>query len=81
LIFAEHSKLSKENVLLKSQIVNLEKIDSIWVHTDSIRREQISNYATVVKQQEDKLKKVKKWSSFKDYVIGGLSIVAICLLL
>lgn len=81
LIFAEHSKLSKENVLLKSQVVNLEKIDSIWVHTDSVRREQISNYATVVKQQEDKLKKAKKWSNFKNYVIGGLSILAICLLL
>ena len=81
LIFAEHSKLSKENTLLKSQIVNLEKIDSIWVHTDSVRREQITQYATVVKQQENQIKKVKKWSRIKDYVIGGLTILSVCLLL
>ena len=81
LIFAEHSKLSNENVLLKSQIVNLEKIDSTWVHTDSVRREQISDYEKVVQQKDKQIKKVKKWSSFKDYIIGGLSILAICLLL
>jgi hypothetical protein len=81
LIFAEHAKLSSENVLLKEQIVNLEKIDSIWNHTDSVRREQIYNYEKVVQQQEKKIKKVKKWSSFKDYIIGGLSILSICLLL
>jgi len=81
LIFAEHSKLSKENVLLKSQIVNLEKVDSIWVHTDSVRREQISEYSTIVEKQQKQIKKVKKWSRIKDYVIGGLSILGICLLL
>jgi hypothetical protein len=81
LIFAEHAKFSSENALLKAQIVNLEKVDSIWAHTDSVRREQIYNYEKVVQQQEKKIKKVKKWSSFKDYIIGGLSILSICLLL
>ena len=81
LIFAEHSKLSKENILLKSQVVNLEKVDSIWVHTDSVRREQISEYSTIVEKQQKQIKKVKKWSKFKDYVIGGLTILSICLLL
>ena len=81
LIFAEHAKLSSENVLLKSQIVNLERIDSVWNHTDSIRREQIFEYEKVVQQKDKQIKKVKKWSSFKDYVIGGLSILSICLLL
>jgi len=81
LIFAEHSKLSNENVLLKSQIINLEKIDSIWVHTDSIRREQISEYATIVEKQQKQIKKVKKWSKIKDYVISGLTILSVCLLL
>jgi hypothetical protein len=81
LIFAEHNKLSKENILLKSQVINLEKIDSIWVHTDSVRREQISEYATIVEKQQKQIKKVKKWSKFKDYVIGGLTILGICLLL
>ena len=81
LIFAEHAKLSSENILLKSQIVNLERIDSVWNHTDSIRREQIFEYEKVVQQKDKQIKKVKKWSSFKDYVIGGLSILSICLLL
>jgi hypothetical protein len=66
---------------MKTQIVNLEKIDSIWVHTDSIRREQISNYEKVFQQQEKSIKKVKRWSAIKDYIIGGLTIVGICLLL
>ena len=66
---------------MKSQVVNLEKIDSIWVHTDSIRREQISEYATIVEKQQKQIKKVKKWSRIKDYIIGGLSILGICLLL
>lgn len=66
---------------MRAQIVNLERIDSIWVHTDSVRREQIYNYEKVVQQQEKKIKKVKKWSTFKDYVIGGLAIFSICLLL
>jgi len=81
LIFAEHAKLSSENVLLKAQIVNLEKVDSIWLHTDSVRREQIYNYEKVVQQKDKQIKKVKKWSSFKDFLIGGLSILSICLLL
>ena len=66
---------------MKSQVVNLEKIDSIWVHTDSVRREQISEYATIVEKQQKQIKKVKKWSKVKDYIIGGLSILGICLLL
>ena len=81
MIFAEHAKLSSENVLLKAQIVNLEKVDSIWLHTDSVRREQIYNYEKVVQQKDKQIKKVKKWSSFKDFLIGGLSILSICLLL
>ena len=66
---------------MKAQIVNLEKIDSIWAHTDSVRREQIFKYEQVIQQQEKKIKKVKKWSTFKDYVIGGLTILSVCLLL
>jgi len=81
LIFAEHAKLSSQVLLLQDEVRNLEKVDSLWLETDSIRREQINQYATVVKQQEAKIKKVKKWSRFKDYIIGGLTIFGICLLL
>jgi hypothetical protein len=81
LIFAEHAKLSSQVLLLENQVRNLEKVDSIWLHTDSIRREQVTQYEQVVQQQEQKLKKAKKWSRFKDFVIGGLSILSLCLLL
>jgi hypothetical protein len=81
LIFAEHAKLSSQVLLLQDEVRNLEKIDSLWLKTDSVRREQINQYARVVKQQETKIKKAKKWSRFKDFVIGGLSILSLCLLL
>ena len=79
LIFAEHDKLYNQVLLLENQISNLEKVDSIWLHTDSIRRKQITQYEQVIQQQESKLNKIKKWSIFKNYIIGGLCII--CLLL
>ena len=81
LIFAEHAKLSSKVLLLENQVRNLEKVDSIWLHTDSIRREQISEYEQVIQQQEKKLNKTKKLSQFKDFIISGLSILSLCLLL
>ena len=67
--------------MLKNQVRNLEKVDSIWLHTDSIRREQIVEYEQVIRQQEKMLKKTKKLSQFKDFIISGLSILSLCLLL
>ena len=81
LIFAEHNKLSSQVLLLENQVRNLEKVDSIWLHTDSIRRKQITQYEQVIQQQEKKLKKDKKLSRFKDFIISGLSILSLCLLL
>ena len=81
LIFAEHTKLSSQVLLLENQVRNLEKVDSIWLHTDSIRRKQIIQYEQVIQQQEKKLKKDKKLSRFKDFIISGLSILSLCLLL
>ena len=81
LIFAEHAKLSSQVLLLENQVRNFEKVDSIWLHTDSIRRKQIIQYEQVIQQQEKKFKKTKKWSRFKDFIIGGLSILSLCLLL
>ena len=81
LIFAEHSKLSKENVLLKSQIINLEKVDSIWIHTDSVRREQIYNYEDTLKQNEKKIRRLKRRSKIFGILSGGLVIAVVCLAL
>ena len=55
LIFVEHAKLSNQVLLLENQIRNFEKVDSIWLRTDSIRREQITQYEQVIQQQENKL--------------------------
>ena len=81
LIFAEHAKLSNQVLLLKNQVRNLEKVDSIWLHTDSIRKEQVTQYEQVIQQQEKQLDKVKRQSWFKDFIISGLSILSLCLLL
>ena len=81
LIFAEHAKLSSQVFLLKNQVRNLEKVDSIWLHTDSIRRKQITQYEQVIQQQEKQLGKAKRQSWFKDFIISGLSILSLCLLL
>ena len=72
---------SNQALLLENQVRNLEKVDSIWLHTDSIRRKQITQYEQVIQQQEKTLKKTKKLSRFKDFIIGGLSILSLCLLL
>ena len=74
LIFAEHAKLSNQVLLLENQIRNLEKVDSIWLHTDSIRREQVTQYEQVIQQQENKLNKIKKWSIFKNYIFSKFCI-------
>ena len=81
LIFAEHTKLSSQVLLLENQVRNFEKVDSIWLYTDSIRKEQIAQYEQVIRQQEKMLKKTKKLSHFKDFIISGLSILSLCLLL
>ena len=81
LIFAEHTKLSSQVLLLKNQVQNFEKVDSIWLYTDSIRKEQIAQYEQVIQQQEKTLKKIKKLSKFKDFIISGLSVLSLCLLL
>ena len=81
LIFAEHAKLSNQVLLLKNQVRNLEKVDSILLHTDSIRKKQVIQYEQVIQQQEKKLNKTKKLSQFKDFIISGLSILSLCLLL
>ena len=81
LIFAEHAKLSNQVLLLESQVRNLEKVDSTWLHTDSIRREQVTQYEQIIQQQEKRFEKTKRQSWFKDFIISGLSILSLCLLL
>ena len=81
IIFAEHAKLFDENVLLKSQVINLEKLDSIWLHTDSIRRIEINNYEDTLKQNEKKIRRLKRRSKIFGVLSSGLVIAVVCLAL
>ena len=42
LIFVEHQKLSYENPLLKQQINSLEKLNGLYIKTDSIKTIEIT---------------------------------------
>ena len=65
LIFLEHGKLSKENVLLKNKVVLLDSLNNNYVRIDSLNNVTINN----LKQELDK--KAKKNKSIKNYIIGG----------
>lgn len=69
LIFNEHEKLSKENPLLKQQVVSLEKLNQLYVESDSIQKEEIELYKDKVASDEKQIRKLK--SSRKKIVIGS----------
>ena len=60
LIFLEHEKLSKEVPLWNEKISNLEKINSIWQHTDSIRKSNELKYIKTINNNDSKIKQLKK---------------------
>ena len=60
LIFLEHEKLSKEVPLLNEKISNLEKINSTWQHTDSIRKSNELKYIKTISNNDSKIKQLKK---------------------
>ena len=60
LIFLEHEKLSKEVPLLNEKISNLEKINSTWQHTDSIRKSNELKYIKTINNNDSKIKQLKK---------------------
>ena len=55
LIFLEHEKLSKEVPLLNEKISNLEKINSTWQHTDSIRKSNELKYIKTINNNDSKI--------------------------
>ena len=69
LIFNEHEKLSKENPLLKQQVISLEKLNQLYVESDSIQKEEIELYKDKVASDEKQIRKLK--SSRKKIVIGS----------
>ena len=77
LIFLEHEKLSKEVPLLNEKISNLEKINSTWQHTDSIRKSNELKYIKTINDNDSKIKQLKKDKS----ILLGTSFTSIALFL
>lgn len=77
LIFLEHEKLSKEVPLLNEKISNLEKINSTWQHTDSIRRSNELKYIKTINNNDSKIKQLKKDKN----ILLGTSFTSIALFL
>lgn len=77
LIFLEHEKLSKEVPLLNEKISNLEKIDSTWQHTDSIRKSNELKYIETINNNNSQIKQLKKDKK----ILLGTSFTSIALFL
>ena len=77
LIFLEHEKLSKEVPLLNEKISNLEKINSTWQHTDSIKKSNELKYIKTINDNDSKIKQLKKDKK----ILLGTSFTSIALFL
>jgi hypothetical protein len=77
LIFLEHEKMSQEIPLLEAKISNLEKIDSIWNHTDSVRSVNETNYINTILNNNTDIQKLEKEKN----ILFGTSITGIALFL
>ena len=69
IVLLEHQKLSNENPLLKEQVSSLEKLNQLYVKTDSLHREEIKTYKNKVASDEKKIQHLK--STQKKTIIGA----------
>ena len=79
LIFAEHSKLLKENKLLIQQVDNYILENNILLKNDSIRVLQIKNYQDINKDYYNEINRLnfqlkKKKTAMLGLEIGGITI-------
>lgn len=72
LIFAEHSKLLKENELLNSQLNNYIEENSILCKIDSTRQEQLISYRKLNNSLNISLEKSKKKLLY--WQVGGITV-------
>ena len=79
LIFAEHSKLLKENSLLKRQIENYKEDNKLLIKSDSIRCLEINYYSDINKELNNSLQKKNKSLFF--WKIGGVTVSTTLLIL
>jgi uncharacterized membrane protein (DUF106 family) len=68
--------LSVENPLLKEQIVSLEKLNQLYVESDSLQKEEINLYEEKVASDEKKIQRLK---STQKKIIFGSSVGGILL--
>lgn len=76
LIFIEHEKLSIENPLLKEQITSLEKLNQLYVKSDSLQQQEIGLYKEKVASDDKKIQRLK---STQKKTIFGASVGGILL--
>ena len=69
IVLLEHQKLSNENPLLKEQVSSLERLNQLYVKTDSLQREEIETYKNKVASDEKKIQRLK--STQKKTIIGA----------
>lgn len=79
LIFAEHSKLLKENSLLKRQIENYKEDNKLLIKSDSVRCLEINYYSDINKELNNSLQKKNK--SLFLWKIGGITVSTTLLIL
>jgi uncharacterized protein YlxW (UPF0749 family) len=69
IVLLEHQKLSNENPLLKEQVSSLEKLNQLYVKTDSLQKEEIKTYKNKVASDEKQIQRLK--STQKKTIIGA----------
>jgi hypothetical protein len=79
LILNEHEKLSIENPLLKQQINSLEKLNSLYIQSDSIQKLEIEEYQKTIDTNGKELESTKKKLFYTS--IGGIVLFIIGLIL
>ena len=79
LIFAEHNKLKKDNILLSQQIENYKTLTNTLVQVDSLRIEQLNEYSILNQNYQERIedlnKKIKKKNkTLLIWQIGGITV-------
>ena len=77
LIFNEHAYFIKENELLRNQVSDLEKLNSLYLEQDSLRCEEIERYKFAYEDSYNKYNRLNK----KYKLVKGISLGSILILL
>lgn len=88
LIFIEHKKFKSVNEILNEQIKQLNRLNIEYEKIDSIQKNQLIKYNTIVNKQSleisdlnNSLNSEKKKSKTKNYIIGGAVFTSVLLIL